>query len=66
MNDRIKQAIYDELAVLLQKPGQQTEERLKQLEFTEGKLINLNFSYFNSMYYSHSRIWHYLGSVCIR
>jgi hypothetical protein len=38
MNDRIKQAIYDELNALLLKPGQQSEERLKQLKFTEGLL----------------------------
>lgn len=37
MNDRIKQAIFDELTVLLREPGPENEERLKQLKFTEGK-----------------------------
>jgi hypothetical protein len=37
MNDPIKQAIYEELNTILKEPGQQNEERLKQLKFTEGK-----------------------------
>lgn len=37
MNNRIKQAIFDELTVLLREPGPQNEERLKQLKFTEGE-----------------------------
>lgn len=37
MNDRIKQAIFEELNVLVSKPGKQAEERLQQLKFTEGK-----------------------------
>lgn len=36
MNDPIKQAIYEELNTILKEPGQQNEERLKQLKFTEG------------------------------
>lgn len=39
MNDPIKQAIYEELNTILKEPGQQNEERLKQLKFTEGKNI---------------------------
>lgn len=39
MNDPIKQAIYEELNTILKEPGQQNEERLKQLKFTEGKKI---------------------------
>lgn len=41
MNDRIKQAIFEELSVLLREPGQETEERLKKLKFTEGKHDNI-------------------------
>lgn len=37
MNDPIKQAIYEELNTILKEPGQQNEERLKQLKFTEGE-----------------------------
>lgn len=42
MNDRIKQAIFDELNVLVRQPGQEAEERLKQLKFTEGNLTSIN------------------------
>lgn len=42
MNDRIKQAIFEELSVLLREPGQETEERLKKLKFTEGKHDNIS------------------------
>lgn len=35
MNEKIKQAIYEELNTILKQPGQQNEERLKQLKFTE-------------------------------
>ncbi|CRK97027.1 CLUMA_CG010304, isoform A [Clunio marinus] len=41
MNDPIKQAIYDELSIILKQPGQKAEERLKQLKFTEGYGIYL-------------------------
>lgn len=53
MNDPIKQAIYEELNIILKQPGQQNEERLKQLKFTECKfffvfvLILITFSYFS-------------------
>lgn len=37
MNDPIKQAIYDELNVILKQPGQKNEQRLEQLKVTESK-----------------------------
>lgn len=42
MNDPIKQAIYEELNTILKEPGQQNEERLKQLKFTEGTKLCYN------------------------
>lgn len=39
MNDAVKQAIYNELNTILKEPGQQNEERLKQLKFTECKFL---------------------------
>jgi len=35
MNDAIKQAIFDELNIILKEPGQKNEERLNHLKFTE-------------------------------
>lgn len=37
MNDSIKQAIYDELNIILKEPGLKNEQRLQQLKFTESK-----------------------------
>lgn len=39
MNDPIKQAIYDELNIILKQPGQKNEQRLEQLKVTESKKI---------------------------
>ena len=43
MNDPIKQAIFDELNIILKEPGQKNEQRLQQLKFTESKKIS-NFT----------------------
>jgi hypothetical protein len=37
MGDAVKQAIFEELNVVLKDPGQKNEERLNQLKFTESK-----------------------------
>lgn len=37
MNDPVKQAIFDELNTILKAPGQNSEERLNHLKFTESK-----------------------------
>lgn len=39
MNDPIKQAIYDELNVILKQPGLKNEQRLEQLKVTESKKL---------------------------
>ncbi|KAL7010710.1 hypothetical protein ACKWTF_016847 [Chironomus riparius] len=41
MNDAIKQAIFDELNIILKEPGQKNEERLNHLKFTENYGIYL-------------------------
>ena len=41
MGDAIKQAIFEELNVLLKEPGQKNEERLNHLKYTESKFAML-------------------------
>lgn len=37
MNDAVKQAIFEELNVILKEPGKKNEERLHHLKYTESK-----------------------------
>jgi importin-9 len=52
MNDPIKSAIYEELNTILKSPSTSNEERLKQLKFTEGKIIFFRHAHFLSFYSS--------------
>lgn len=57
MNDSIKQAIYDELNIILKEPGLKNEQRLQQLKFTESKSQHMSKMSKISQFLILARLW---------